>query len=65
MGDLSGGQEIKLLIPGPHRSLEFDDIPGLKAKIRMQVNDSMAEESRVAYDWIICLLHSYDNQLKD
>lgn len=65
MGDLSGGQEIKQLIPGPHRSLEFDDIPGLKAKIRMQVNDSMAEESRVAYDWVIGLLRSYDNQLID
>ena len=65
MGDLSGGQEIKQLIPGPHRSLEYDDISGLKAKIRMQVNDVMAEESRIAYDWIIRLLHSYDDQLID
>ena len=63
MGDLSGGQEIRHLIPGRHRSLEFDDVAGLKAKIRQRVNDSMAEESRAAFDWIIRLLHGYDKQL--
>ena len=63
MGDLSGGQEIKHLIPGWHHSLEFDDVDGLKAKIRLLVNDSMAQESRTAFDWIIRLLTRYNEHL--
>ena len=63
MGDLSGGQEIRQLLRGRHRSLEFNDVAGLKAKIRQRVNDSMAEESRTAFDWIIRLLRGYDKQL--
>lgn len=63
MGDLSGGQEIKNLIPGPHHSLEFEDVDGLKAKIRRLVNDSMAQESRISFEWVIRLLHRYNDQL--
>ena len=63
MGDLHGGQEIRKIIPGPHRSLEFDDLDGLKTKIRAKMNDSMAEESKVAFDWIIRLLNGYNDQV--
>ena len=63
MGDLHGGQEIKKIIPGPHRSLGFDDLDGLKTKIRAKLNDSMAEESKVAFDWIIRLLNIYNDQV--
>lgn len=60
MGDLYGGQAIKKLAPGPHRSLEFKNVEELKQKIRAKLKDSMADEANVAFDWAIKLLNEYD-----
>lgn len=60
MGDLYGGQAIKKLAPGPHRSLEFNNVEELKQKIRSKLNDDMADEANIAFDWAIKLLNEYD-----
>lgn len=62
MGDLHGGQVIKKIVPGNHRSLEFNDIEGLKAKIRTKLNDSMGDEANVAFDWAIRIMESYNDE---
>ena len=63
MGDLFGGQMIKKIVPGPHRNLEFEDVEGLKTKIRAKLNDSMAEEANIAFDWAIKIMESYNDEL--
>ena len=62
MGDLFGGQMIKKILPGPHRNLEFDDVDGLKAKIRAKLDDSMGEEANMAFLWAIRLMETYDSK---
>lgn len=63
MGDLFGGQMIKKILPPPHRNLEFQDIEGLKSKIRLLLDDSMGEEANIAFEWAIKLMNTYDNEL--
>ena len=63
MGDMFGGQMIKKIIPGPHRNLEFKDSDSLKANIRARLDDSMAEEANVAFEWAIKMMESYNNEL--
>lgn len=63
MADLHGGQQIKKLVPGPHRHLEFDDVEGLKAKVRAKLANIDNEEVLVAFDWAIKLLQTYDNDV--
>lgn len=60
MGDLFGGQALKKIVPGPHKSLEFKNVDDLKLKIRSKCKDSMAEEANIAFDWAIKLLNEYD-----
>lgn len=60
MGDLYGGQMIKRIVPGPHTSLEFKDVDTLKSVIRTKLNDNMADEANVAFDWAIKLFNDYD-----
>lgn len=63
MGDLHGGQMIKKTVGAPHRSLDFDDIEGLKEKIRSKLDDSMGDEALVAFDWAIKIMDSYNDEL--
>jgi heme oxygenase len=63
MGDLFGGQMIKKILPPPHRNLEFADVDGLKLKIRTKLDDSMADEANVAFDWAIKLMNTYNDEL--
>ena len=52
MGDLSGGQMIKRKIPGKGTMYEFDgDIAELKDKIRSKLNDSMADEAKLTFEF--------------
>lgn len=60
MGDLFGGQMIKKLVPGPHRSLTFKNTETLKNSIRAKLKDSMAVEANIAFDWAIKLLNDYE-----
>jgi len=52
MGDLSGGQMIKKKIPGEGRLYQFDaPVDELKTAIREQLNDDMAEEAKICFDF--------------
>jgi len=52
MGDLSGGQMLKKRVPGPGRYYQFEgDIPALKDKIRAKLDDSMADEAKICFDY--------------
>lgn len=60
MGDLHGGQVIKKMIDAPHRSLEFSGRMGLITKLRDKLDDSLAAEANVAFDWAIRIMKEYD-----
>jgi heme oxygenase len=60
MGDLYGGQMIKRLIPGRHIALEFENKDQLISTIRSKLDDSMADEANLAFDWAIRILQEYD-----
>lgn len=63
MGDMYGGQMIAKLIDAPHSHLIFQDRTGLISKFRSKLNDSMADEANVAFDWAIKVLSEYDASL--
>lgn len=52
MGDLSGGQMISKRVPGRGRYYKFNqDHDFLKEHIRSKLDDSMAEEAKVCFDF--------------
>lgn len=52
MGDLSGGQMISKRVPGSGNFYKFDaDIEDLKNRIRSKLDDTMADEARVCFDF--------------
>lgn len=63
MGDMFGGQMIKKLVPGSHRSLDFDDVGNLVSNIRTKIDDTMGDEANVAFDWAIRIMKDYDCSL--
>lgn len=61
MGDMFGGQMIKKIVPGPHRNLEFADTKLLINNIRAKLDDSMADEANIAFDWAIKMMKDLYN----
>lgn len=52
MGDLSGGQMISKKIPGEGRFYKFDgEVEDIKNKIREKLDNSMADEAKVCFDF--------------
>jgi len=52
MGDLSGGQMIAKKIPGPGYMYQFDDdVTVLKDRIRLRLDDSMADEAKICFNF--------------
>ena len=52
MGDLSGGQMIAKRVPGAGLMYQFDgDTEEIKNKIRTKLDDSMADEAKVCFDF--------------
>ena len=52
MGDLSGGQMIAKKVPGSGTMYQFnEDVSVLKEKIRARLDDSMADEAKIAFDF--------------
>jgi heme oxygenase len=52
MGDLSGGQMIAKRVPGSGKYYQFDcDVEDLKNRVREKLDDSLAEEARVCFDY--------------
>jgi len=55
MGDLSGGQMIAKKVPGSGKFYQFEDSEALKAAIRERLDDSLADEANVCFDFAIKL----------
>jgi heme oxygenase len=51
MGDLAGGQMIAKRVPGSGKYYQFEDPEGLKVAIRNQLDDSMADEAKVCFQF--------------
>lgn len=64
MGDLFGGQMIKRVIDAPHRNLDFINPDQLKLTIRQKLNDDMADEANLAFDYAIRMMRDYDRDLE-
>jgi hypothetical protein len=54
---------IKKTIPASHLSLEFNNRADLITGVRMLLNDSMADEANVAFDWAIRMMKEYDDRI--
>jgi heme oxygenase len=55
MGDLSGGQMIAKKVPGSGNYYKFDDVDGLKQKIRERLTDDLGDEANLCFDFSIAL----------
>lgn len=55
MGDLSGGQMIAKKVPGSGKFYQFENPDLLKQEIRSRINDSLADEANVSFDFAIKL----------
>jgi heme oxygenase len=51
MGDLAGGQMIAKRVPGQGRYYQFTDSDSLKNTVRSKINDDMAEEAKICFDF--------------
>ena len=52
MGDLSGGQMIAKRTPGSGTMYQFDeDVGVIKDRVREKLDDSMAEEAKICFDF--------------
>lgn len=52
MGDLSGGQMIAKKVPGSGKYYQFEgNVDELKEKIRSKLNDDMADEAKVCFEY--------------
>lgn len=63
MGDLYGGQIIKKILPGPHTHLDFENRLDLITKMRSMLDDSLAEEANIAFEWAIKIMNEYDKHI--
>lgn len=62
MGDLSGGQMISKKVPGAGRLYKFDEpVDVLKEKIRARLNDTMANEAKIAFDFATEMFKQMDD----
>jgi len=51
MGDLAGGQMIAKRVPGKGRYYKFENPEELKEAIRAKIDDSMADEAKVCFEY--------------
>lgn len=51
MGDLAGGQMIAKKVPGSGKYYQFEDADSLKAAVRLKIDDSMADEAKICFDF--------------
>ena len=64
MGDLSGGQMIRKKVPGKGTMFDFEDADSLKTAIRERLNDNMAEEARICFDFATKLFQEMIDEVK-
>jgi heme oxygenase len=66
MGDLSGGQMISKRVPGSGKFYQFNgDTEEIKNAIRTKLDDSMADEAKVCFDFATTLFEQLMDVAKD
>lgn len=66
MGDLSGGQMLRKLVPGTGLHYQFsEDVDVLKDKIREKLNDNMADEANRCFDMIYNFFEELEASFND
>lgn len=66
MGDLSGGQIIKKLVPGPTNLYEFDgDVEDLKNLVRSRLQDGLEAEAKVCFSMVQKFLEELEAYFED
>lgn len=66
MGDLSGGQMIKKLVPGPTNLYEFDgDVEDLKNLVRSKLHDGLEAEAKVCFSMVQKFLEELEAYFED
>lgn len=60
MGDLFGGQALAKLVPGSGKMFKFENKEELIGKIRSKLNDTMADEANIAFDYNIKMVKEYN-----
>ena len=64
MGDLSGGQVIKKLVPGSGKHYTFDvDVGALKANLSAKLSDDLGDEAKKCFDMIVDFLVELEEQV--
>jgi len=65
MGDLSGGQILKRLVPGSGSYYDFDDVNSLKEKLASKLNESMADEANLCFTMMTHFLEELNERVKE
>lgn len=66
MGDLSGGQMIAKRVPGSGKYYQFGDNPdAIKEAIRTKLDDDLADEARVCFDFAAKFFDEMMDHVKD
>jgi heme oxygenase len=66
MGDLSGGQMIAKRVPGSGKYYQFGDEPEkIKEAIRAKLDDSLADEAKVCFDFATKFFEQMMDVVKD
>jgi len=66
MGDLSGGQIIKKLVPGPTQTYEFGSNPeDLKTAIRKRLHDGLVDEANACFIMVQKFLEELEQYFDD
>jgi heme oxygenase len=66
MGDLSGGQIIKKLVPGPTNLYEFgDNVEELKNLVRSKLHDGLENEAKVCFSMVQKFLEELEEYFDD
>jgi|DEB0MinimDraft_10_1074344.scaffolds.fasta_scaffold00272_19 heme oxygenase len=59
-GDMYGGQMIAKRNPGSGKMYEFTDVETLKTIVRAKLNDSMADEANICFEFAMQLFEELD-----
>lgn len=61
-GDMYGGQMIKKRNPGSGKMYEFENVDELKTIIRAKLNDNMADEANICFEFAMRLFEELDGE---
>jgi hypothetical protein len=62
MGDMFGGAMLKKIVPGEGTMYDFENKNDLIQKLRAKLDDSLADEANVVFDFAIKLFEDLANE---